>query len=228
MLVLGIDTSTWAGSIALSQDGRIIGEVNILAEKTHTKRLISAVHFLLSELDLTINDVDGFAIAIGPGSFTGLRIGLSTVKGFSFATGVKVVPISTLYAMAMKAKEFGEVIYPMLDAGRGEVYTACYLKKGEDILPEGKEMVISPELFLRELTHLPGVFYGDGALRYRELIERETKEKRVVLDISPFIGEVVARRGEELLREGKGVDPAILEPNYIRPSDAELARLRKR
>jgi len=190
MLVLGIDTSTWAGSIALSQDGRIIGEVNILAEKTHTKRLISAVHFLLSELDLTINDVDGFA----------------------------------------KAKEFGEAIYPMLDAGRGEVYTACYLKKGEDILPEGKEVVISPELFLRKLSYLPGVFYGDGgdgALRYRELIERETKEKGVVLDISPFIGEVVARRGEELLREGKGVDPAILEPNYIRPSDAELARLKE-
>ena len=178
-------------------------------------------------MGITLEQIDALGVAVGPGSFTGLRIGISTVKGLASARGIKICPVVTLEAMSYKMRHYNKIVYPMIDAGRGEVYAGKYRVAGDTIKRLSLDVVISPERFLAEIDSWDAVFYGDGAIRYRELINSSCRGKALIGQDDLFLGEAVALIAERKLMLGETVTPAQLTPYYIRPSDAELKKLRR-
>src|SRR5512136_1199577 len=127
MLILAVDTTTPAGSVALLDGETLLGEANVLSAATHSARLFRSIDFLFGSLGKGIQDVEAFAVAAGPGSFTGIRIGLGAVKSLAFASGRPVAPVSTLLALATKVGGCGEgLIAPLLDARKDEIYAALF------------------------------------------------------------------------------------------------------
>jgi tRNA threonylcarbamoyladenosine biosynthesis protein TsaB len=222
--VLAFETATIAGSVAIVEDTKgLIGEVKVDVKIAHAERLMPSIEWLLHASNVLIEEIDAFAVSIGPGSFTGLRIGLSTAKGFSYATGKPVVPVPTLDAFARTLPFCSHMICPMLDARKNEVYAGLY--KWEDnfckkILPE---IAIGPEELLKKI-HEPIVLMGDGVRIYKELIAETLGENAIFASpsrMSPSASNV-AELAIERIEEGIVTDPVSLVPFYIRKSEAEL------
>ena len=131
MKVLGIDTATMMGSIGLIDDEGAIAEYSLNIRATHSERLMPAIDRLLKDSGIMPKDIDGFAVSIGPGSFTGLRIGLATVKGFAMGCNKPVAAVSTLEALAFNLAYAEYLICPILDARRNEVYAAMFKSDGK-------------------------------------------------------------------------------------------------
>ncbi|RJQ49506.1 MAG: tRNA (adenosine(37)-N6)-threonylcarbamoyltransferase complex dimerization subunit type 1 TsaB [Nitrospiraceae bacterium] len=224
MKILAIETATLAGSIAILDDTTgLVGEVRVDVRIAHAERLMPSLEWLLKTSGVSINDIDVFALSIGPGSFTGLRIGLSTVKGLSYATDKPIVPVPTLDAFARTMPFCSRLICPMLDARKNEVYAALYRWDGntcDKILPE---TVISPAELLH-LVHEPVVFTGDGARMYREVISEGLQENAFFAPPSKMSpsASAVAEIAVEQMKQGKIADPVSLTPLYIRRSEAEI------
>ena len=225
MKILAVDTSTMAGSIALVEKSVQKGEVNLYCHLTHSKRLMPSIDFLLENLGITLEQIDALGVAVGPGSFTGLRIGISTVKGLASARGMTICPVSTLEAMSFKVRHYNKVVYPMVDAGRGEVYTGKYQVAGDTIKRLSPDLVIFPERFLAEIDSWDAVFYGDGTISYQELINKFSRGRAFIAPDNLFLAEAIALIAERKLASGNTVTPGQLIPYYIRPSDAELKKL---
>lgn len=225
MRVLAVDTTTPDGSVAVVEDARVLAELGVRSASTHSARLLSAIRFLLESLALDIRDFDGWAVAPGPGSFTGIRIGLSTVKALAFASGKPAAAVSSLGALALRLADSGERwTAPMLDAKKGEVY-ATLLSTGPRptvAIPEG---AYTPEDFLYLIgPQKKVVFAGGGAELYRSLIEALLRTRARFSPRPPFIAAQVGLLGARLLGEGKGVSAEDLEPLYYRRSQAEEKR----
>jgi len=223
MNILAVDTTSFAGSVALLKKTRLLAEVNIDSSSTYSERLLPAVDFLLQTNGLKIKDMDGFALAVGPGSFTGIRIGLSTVKSFSYASGKPVAAISTLKALALKLRHpQSHLLCPLLDAKKGEIYAALFESKGgrlKEIVPQGAYL---PDRFFSLLpSHRIIFFIGNGVDAYRQRIFQYFKDKARFSQRSPFIAYEIGMLGYELLRRKKGVSAQELEPLYFRKSQAE-------
>ena len=223
MIILAVDTTAFTGSVALLEKTRLIAELNIDSSSTHSERLLPAVDFLLKTNQLSIQDMEGFAVSVGPGSFTGIRIGLSTVKSFSYASGKPVAGVSTLKALAEKLRRTQtHLLCPLLDAKKGEVYAALFESKGDklsEIVPQG---AYSPDRFFSLLpSHRVISFIGSGAQVYRKQIFQYFKDKARLSQRSPFIAYEIGLLGYELLRKKKGVSAEKLEPLYFRKSQAE-------
>ena len=223
MLILAIDTTTHHGSVALLRDSYLLGEVNCVSPLTHSERLLPAVDLILRQQDLNIKDVEAFAVAAGPGSFTGIRIGLSTIKSFALAFGNPVAPVSTLKALALKLKlPHNRLLCPVLDARKGEVYAALFeVKRGQldEIIPQG---VYSPDRFFTRIpSHRIISFIGNGVDVWKEKIFEYFKDKARFSPRSFFIAHEVGLLGYNLLREGKGLDAREVKPLYYRRSQAE-------
>lgn len=227
MLILAFDTTTPYGSVALLEDDLLLGEVATGRVASHSVRLLPAIDFLLRQFSLSIQEVDALAVAAGPGSFTGIRVGLSTAKGLALAANKPIAPVSALKALALKARSAGD--YPvaaMVDARQGEVFAALFKIKGdsiEAILPEG---AFNPDKFL-DLLPKRGkiIFIGSGVEIYRDKIKHSLGERANFTSRTFFIAPEVGWLGWRLLREGKGVRPHELEPIYYRPSQAEEKKL---
>ncbi|HMA54947.1 MAG TPA: tRNA (adenosine(37)-N6)-threonylcarbamoyltransferase complex dimerization subunit type 1 TsaB [Acidobacteriota bacterium] len=223
MLILAIDTTTPGGSVALLEDGTLLGEANVESAATHSARLFRSIDFLIGALGKDIRDVDAFAVAVGPGSFTGIRIGVGAVKSLAFASGKPVAAVSTLLAMASKlASESTPLVCPLLDAKKGEIYAGLFEAKDGglvEIIPQG---AYDPEAFFARLpTDRAIAFAGSGVAAYRAgLLSRVGGQARFP-ERSRFIAAEVGRIGAGLLRAGRGVDAASLEPLYFRRSQAE-------
>jgi tRNA threonylcarbamoyladenosine biosynthesis protein TsaB len=224
MKILAVDTSTMAGSVALFDGSSLLGEVNISSHITHSRRLLNAIDIILKGTALELKDIDYYAIAIGPGSFTGLRIGLGTIKGLAMATQRKVCPIVTLEAMAYKVAAYCSVIYPMLDAGREQIYTVIYRRKKGKLVKETNEMVLEPAQFLASLKEYKAAFYGNGAKLYKTLIERITKGEALFPEEDFYLARPIALLALEKIKSGRLVESSFLTPFYIRPSDAEIKK----
>src|SRR4030066_1663165 len=169
MKILALETATMAGSIAIVDDEELIAEVKLNINVAHSERLISSIDYLLNASRLSIKDIDAFAVSIGPGSFTGLRIGLSTIKGLSYAAKKPIVPVPTLDAFARRLRFSSYPVCPMLDARKNEVYAALYgCENGQcgKIIPE---TAIAPADLLKDIKGRT-IFTGEGAKIYRELI----------------------------------------------------------
>ncbi|MGD2244925.1 MAG: tRNA (adenosine(37)-N6)-threonylcarbamoyltransferase complex dimerization subunit type 1 TsaB [Candidatus Aminicenantes bacterium] len=226
MIILAVDTTTFAGSVALLKETNLIAELNIDSSSTYSERLLPAVDFLLKTHKLSIQDIEGFAVAVGPGSFTGIRIGLSTVKSFSFASGKPVAGVSTLRALAEKLRHSqARLLCPLLDAKKGEIYAALFESKEDklfEVVPQG---AYSPDRFLSLLpSHRIVTFIGNGAEVYRRKIFQYLKDKARLSHRSPFIAHEIGRLGYEMLKKKKGMSAGELEPLYFRKSQAEENR----
>lgn len=223
MRVLAVDTTASSGSVALLEDRRLVGEIAGESGTTHSARLLGAVDHLLRAEGLAIADIGAFAVAAGPGSFTGIRIGLSTVKALAFASGKPIVPVSSLRAAALKLALAGApLVCPVFDAKKGEVYTALFETAGGrliEIVPQG---AYDPGDFFSRLPSGRIIsFIGGGSAVYREMIVMRIRENAVFPSRTLFIAHEVGLLGLEGLGEGKGVPADGVEPLYFRRSQAE-------
>lgn len=223
MLILAVDTTTPGGSVALLGGDALLGEANVESAATHSARLFRSIDFLLGALGRDVKDIDAFAVAAGPGSFTGIRIGLGAVKSLAYASGKPIAPVSTLAALATKLAAAGTgLVCPLLDAKKGEIYAGLF-EAGPaglaEILPQGA--YAPDEFFARLPGDRPIAFAGSGLAVYGDRVRSRLADRARFPVRSPFIAAEVGRIGAEILRSGRGVDAAALEPLYFRRSQAE-------
>ena len=224
MFVLGVETATRVGSVAVANEDGVIGEYTLNLSITHSERLLPAIDQLLKSIDITFSRIDALAVSLGPGSFTGLRIGVSTVKGLSFAGEKPVAGIPTLDALACNYPAGETLVCPMLDAKKKEVFTAFYRwNSSAGLQKTTKDLVISPDKFLKEIKEKT-VFLGDGSRVYRSLIEERLGSKAVFAPdhLSHPRAASIAVLGLEEFKKGNTCDINRLNPIYVRPSEAEL------
>lgn len=223
MRLLAIDTTTPFGSAAVLEKARLLGEVNIASPATHSERLLPAVDFLLRALGWKITDVEAFALAVGPGSFTGIRVGMSTVKSFAYASGKPVAPVSTLEALGWKLRQpQNRLLCPVLDAKKKEIYAALFQVHRGRLQPAVSPGVFNPDRFFSLLpAHRIIHFIGTGVDVYREKIIGYFKDKARLSDRSLFIAPEVGMIGSRILGKGEGVCAHELVPLYYRRSQAE-------
>lgn len=229
MKVLAIETSTMLGGVAIMDEEGLIAEIRLNVKTTHSERLMTAIDSALRLANLFIPDIDAFCISIGPGSFTGLRIGLSTVKGFAFATAKPIVTVPTLDAFAWSLPFSAYPVCPMLDARKKEVYTALYEWKEKGFIKIIPELSVKPEDIVKDIKG-PVIFIGEGARLYRDII-RSIKGTDAIFvpsysDVpSPS---VVAYLGLKKALKGDFADPVTITPFYIRRSEAEIKAERQK
>ena len=221
--VLGVDTATRRCSVAVLIDDKPAVELERVSGQTHSVHLMPMIRDALAQAELDLGEIDGFAVTVGPGSFTGLRIGISTVKGLAFAARKPCVGISTLEALAYPCLPRPDPICTFMDARKGEVYAAFFRGSGDRLQRIGEEQVAAPDEILRTISS-PHLFVGDAVEIYRDRI-RAVVGNCAVLAPQEFCfpkASTVARlaRGPLELAGSKG--PGRLVPHYIRRSDAEL------
>jgi tRNA threonylcarbamoyladenosine biosynthesis protein TsaB len=222
MKVLGIDTSTAVVSIGIIEDESVIAESSLNVMASHSAKLMSVIDDVLKRSALTIQELDAFAVTIGPGSFTGLRIGLSTVKGFCYALKKPIIGVITLDVLAYSLKYSDKLICPILDARKQEVYSAIY-RGGSKLVRQTDYLCTKIESILASLNE-PTIFLGDGVARYKEIIVQNLNNHAIIAE-SPFRfcrGPIVALLGYERLISGESDDYFAITPFYIRKPEAEV------
>ncbi|MBM4145983.1 MAG: tRNA (adenosine(37)-N6)-threonylcarbamoyltransferase complex dimerization subunit type 1 TsaB [Nitrospira sp.] len=229
MKILAIETSTMLGGIAIAADSGLIAEVRLNVKSTHSERLMTETDHLLKQSGLMISDIDVFAVATGPGSFTGLRIGLSTVKGFSYATGKPIVSVPTLEAFAWSFPYCRYPVCAMLDARKKEVYTALFQWDGEGFARLINEVSIKVKRILEDIRLLSAgktIFTGEGSLLYKDEIVNIMGEDAIFASMDKMVtapSNVAAIAMKKALR-GEFSEPVSLVPFYLRRSEAQIKR----
>lgn len=227
MLILALDTSSAAGSAALVRDGAVIVERPGDASRTHGQRLPRELMDVLREGSATLADVDGFAIASGPGSFTGLRVGIATMQGLALAGRKLLTPIATFEALAFLARGSTVPIAVWIDAHRGQVFASLYAPDGRTALAPPTSLTPSDTLDAWGSVLGPGPvqFTGDGAIHYATAIrERLADRAQVPHQMPALAGAIGALAGAAPAR---AVPPHAVAPLYVRRPDVELARERR-
>lgn len=224
-MLLAIETATLASGVALATADKLVAEIIVQTKKTHSERLMPHIEQLLELGQVAKEDITAIAVSIGPGSFTGLRIGLATAKALAYVWNVPVIGVSTLAALAYACPAPNSLICPLLDAQKGNVYQAVYRwEKGmlQEVIPP---RVIAHQEAINELASqpLPVIMLGEGAVLFQEAIVAaadpiELAPPHIIL---PRAGSV-ALLGHQLLRQGIRHDVMTLEPLYIRCSEAEV------
>ncbi len=212
-----------AGSVALVDEGELISEHILNIKVTHSERLLPTIDDTLKDAKVRISDIDGFAISIGPGSFTGLRIGASTIKGLAFATGKPVVGIPTLDALAENVLFTDYLVCPILDARKKEVYTAFYKRDEKNTLRKlTTDLAIGPGDLLKRINEKV-VFLGDAIDVYGALIRGELQDLALFAPVNLRLPRAsnVARLGLDELRKNHTIDLHTFTPSYVRRSEAE-------
>lgn len=226
MKVLALDTSCMMGSVALIEDDVVIAEQLLNVKVTHSERLIPSIESILKTAECKLEDVDGFAVTIGPGSFTGLRIGLAAAKGLAFSMNKPLLGISSLKALAYNLFGAARPIVSVLDARRGEYYIAVNKFEDGDLITILEDTVMPPEKLIDYISSLKEdsfLFVGDGIYGLKELIKEKLKSRAFIPPPSMIHPRAsnVAWLGLCRLASGESDDLAALKPNYIRKSDAE-------
>jgi tRNA threonylcarbamoyladenosine biosynthesis protein TsaB len=226
MWTLAINTSTITASVALLRNSEIVIEVFVNLGINHSAVLLPIVGKLCSTsgAGVKLEEMDLFVCTVGPGSFTGIRIGVSTVKGFALATGKPVVGVSTLEALAMNLSGLSVMVCPMLDAKKNQVYTALYRTNGDNRLERIKgEGTTEIERFLETINE-DVIFIGEGAEKYAGIIrERLPRSSYFATGIQNHIrASMAGLLGENKFHSGEKHDPISLMPNYLRLSEAEF------
>lgn len=219
MLLLAIDTTGRSGGVALARDGSIVEAVKREAPKGFASIIYQEIEALLARNGVKLGQIDCYAAAAGPGSFTGIRVGLSVVKALAEVHGKKVVPVSNLKALAFAGA--GKYRAPVMDARRGEVYAAVY---DEQLRPVVEEVATRWEDFLALVGGRPVSFVAlDGELfRPGGAAALDAGRKKRCITLSKPLATAVARLACRVYEEGGAVAPEAVDANYIRRSDAEL------
>jgi tRNA threonylcarbamoyladenosine biosynthesis protein TsaB len=223
--LLAVDTATEICGAALAVDGQVKAELILNSGVTHTQSVMAAIENVLTMSGTDIGSVDAYAVTRGPGGFTGLRIGISTVKGLSFATGKPILGVSSLEVLAHQAPTDVELICTLLDARRNELYWALYHRQGAKIKSVVAEQV-GPVADLAEKIDRPCYFIGNAVAQYQSEIENRltTPAQWANHELNGIRPSVLAQLAQNRFRKGLIDDVRNFIPVYLRKSDAELAR----
>jgi tRNA threonylcarbamoyladenosine biosynthesis protein TsaB len=226
MLILAVDTSTQAGSLAALRDGRVLGEVSTSGEETYSSRMFRHLDFLLRELKLEIKQFDLYAVAAGPGSFTGLRVGLAAVKGWAEVHQKPIAAVSGLEAVAAQARTPVGCLVPVLDARRGQIFGGMYERTRLGLTLRGEEVVMTPAEFFdvvgARLAEQVFAFVAPAPEVIADLRAGPGLGGKPIETVSAVLAPWIGRLGYERAQRGELVDALHLDANYIRRSDAEL------
>lgn len=228
MQILAFESSAKSASVALLQDGNLLGEYYQNGGQTHSRTLMKMAADLIANCDLTEQDIEAVAVAAGPGSFTGVRIGVAAAKGFAWAREIPCYGVSTLEAMAMSAAHMDGMVCAAMDARRSQVYNALFLANGGTLTRYSEDRAISLEELAANLAHYAGkiTLVGDGA----SLCDRTLRPKLDNLFLMPEHLRMqrasgVALAAHRMAEQGLRPSGAELIPNYLRLSQAERERL---
>ncbi len=221
MYILAIDTATNSGGAALGRNGEVIGLIMLKTPLRYAEGILSYVDFLLHQHQLDITQVDCFAVATGPGSFTGLRVGLATVKAFCQQLEKPVAGISTLEALAFRFRYLGGSIVPLIDARRRQIYAAVYQVENSTLSIQRSEEVATPSDWLQQLEPGPYQFVGDGVAHCRSAITALHPEARLITTDNCILNELCLLAHRRAI-EGTTLSGERIRANYLRPSDATI------
>jgi tRNA threonylcarbamoyladenosine biosynthesis protein TsaB len=228
MLTLALDTSSAAGSVALVRDGRVVIERAGDDSRTHGERLPGELMAVLGAADADLKDVDRLAVAVGPGSFTGLRVGIATIQGLAMALDRHVTPVSAFEALAWHARGTADAVATWIDAHRGEVYATLFTRDGRVTIeaPSSLAPAATLDAWWPALAPLSRVrWLGDGAVRYRDVIAARLGDRAAIDETPPLLAGAIGLIADA--EPDRAVRPHALVPQYVRRSDAELARDRR-
>jgi tRNA threonylcarbamoyladenosine biosynthesis protein TsaB len=233
MRVLAVDTSTATGGIAVLEDKRLLGHIFTGCTEDYSTRFYAELKTLLDEVKLGVADFDVYAVTAGPGSFTGLRVGLTTVKAWAEVHGKRVAPVSGLQAVAAQASGGAEYVAAVMDGRRGQIFGGLYRRNEEELEPIGDEVVMRADEFLTDVySRLPRVREARNAIAALSFASPEprlfsavlassilagARGEKVSADLAPWVG----RLAFDLARRGELVDALSLDAHYVRRSDAE-------
>jgi tRNA threonylcarbamoyladenosine biosynthesis protein TsaB len=215
MNLLAIDTSTDHMSLAVTKAGKVVGKFHKKVDRNHSTLLIPMISRLLKRCRLKPEDLDGFCISIGPGSFTGLRIGVATVKALAFSLKKRIVTVPTLDVIAHNAVAHKGVICAVLDARKNKVYAALYRSDGKRIRKLSKNLLLEAKDLIKKLATYDNIAYIGDALH---LIDRDPED---AFDFHPR-AEIAAMLGVEQFAKGKFVQAEDLEPLYIYSRECDI------
>jgi len=223
-LILAIENSGQCGSVALVANGQCLCEYSLQSKITHSQRLLTGIEKIMLEAAIAWEEIDGIAVSLGPGSFTGLRIGLATAKGLAMAAGKKLIGVPTLDGLACQLAYGSRLICPITDARKNEVYAAFYRGNQDGCVTRvGDYLAITPDRLIRRITE-PTVFVGDGVTVYGDLLRERLKDmahfapEELFFSRAAAIGWLAAK----LWHDNTFLDPVTAVPIYIRPSEAEM------
>ena len=226
MKVLGMDTSGYANAVGVTDGGRVLADYSFEARNDSLQRILADIDFVLKSAGQTLEDIDGLGVGLGPGSWTGIRVGVTVDKMLALATGKPVAGVSTLEALAAGAADYGENVCAVVDAGaRGLVYAACYRVGDGGIVRDG-------EYYVGEPSGLAAILAGTVTLAAENAarqLERLTPYldgvavKVTAAEVTPS-GAVIARLAGEQLVRGQGDDALSLTPLYLKESTAKVFR----
>jgi len=221
MKILGIDTSTLCGSIALIEEQALRAEINVNLGRKHTERLLPGLEWIFTELGIEPKELDAIAVGIGPGSFTGLRVGLSTAKGLALSLGIPILGISSLKALAYAVRFYPGTILAVLDARKSQVF-AQFFAGGEELTSSGEPMVIEPEILVNQIPERT-LLVGEGVRAYQGLFNSLKDKFRFSGNEFDYPkASMLVQLAIERLNRGEQDSLEELIPIYLRPSDAEL------
>lgn len=231
MKILSIDTSSKFLSIALAENEAIIREGSHLLDRKHSSELIPKISQLLNEAGFSIKEIDVFIVGLGPGSFTGLRIGVSVVKGFGLTLKKPCIGVASIDALALEVAHTEALIVPIIDAKRENVYSAVYRKKGDRVIRLSGYQLIKIDKLMKRIyppaanNNSVAIFLGDGIKLYKEKIEHVNK-KAIFLNESywyPKAGNLIKWAIKEKKIYNKG-SLSKLKPMYLYPKDCQVKK----
>ncbi|MDO4345021.1 MAG: tRNA (adenosine(37)-N6)-threonylcarbamoyltransferase complex dimerization subunit type 1 TsaB [Eubacteriales bacterium] len=231
MKILGIDSSGLVASVALLEEEQLLAEYTVNYKKTHSQTLLPMLDEIVRMIELDMKELDAIAVAAGPGSFTGLRIGSATAKGLGLALSKPLISVPTVDALAYNLWGTDKVVCPLMDARRNQVYTGIYEFDGGDMRVMEAAMAVGIGEIAERLNHLERevIFLGDGVPVYRELLEEKLKVPRIYAPAHKNRQQAgsVAALGLVYAKQGRLETAAEHQPDYLRLSQAERERAEK-
>jgi tRNA threonylcarbamoyladenosine biosynthesis protein TsaB len=228
MVILAIDTSTRLCSLALMRDAEVVASTGGVTSEPYASRVFADMKVILRQASVELEQIELFAVACGPGSFTGLRVGLAAVKGWAEVFGRPVASVSVLEAIGVQARGAAMLVAPVLDARGGQIFGGIFRRENENgwLRAIGEEVVLSPEEYAEWLKGITGgeapLFVSSTPEAVRPVLAAlpwgEPRIEEVSGQLAPFIGRIGLTRS----RRGEVVDSLRLEANYVRRSDAEV------
>ena len=231
MLILGLDTCSMSSSAAVVSDEKMIAQFSVNHKKTHSERIMPQIEDMLKSADISIDDIDVFAASVGPGSFTGVRIGVATIKAFAQALNKPCIKVSALEGLAENVSCFNGIIAPILDARRNQVYNALFESNGSEITRLCDDRALMLDDLLEELksynTNI--IFTGDGVPVFGDIIKDTLKDKAFFAPAPLMYNQAasIALIGIKKLKNGETEGYENLVPEYVRLSQAEQEKLRR-
>ena len=222
-LILSLETATACGSVALVAADRFLGEYALHSDVTHSRRLLASIAMLMADTHTTWEDIDAIAVSSGPGSFTGLRIGMSTAKGLVLAADKDLVGVPTLDGLANQFSFVDQQICPVIDARKKEVYAAFFRADQQGMVSRQSDYMALTPAHLAEMVTEKTIFVGDGILPCEDML-KELGQLALLPPPQLHVPRAAAigMLAVEKWQQGELLEPAGAVPLYVRASDAEI------